>query len=444
LLVPRALALSAILAASLAVGAHTSHIAPQMAIAARASIPGKLAYVHDGSLYVLDGATHTIRRLTHKPSVFAPNDKVLSPTWSHDGRWLAYVLTDGSSSRVWIRRADGSAARAVTPDSGYSYVFGWSSTSDVLAVAPQYAARGGIKLVSPQGSVHVISPGLGVESLVWAPGGTELAFTSHIPAQGKSVQPDALYLVHVSNLHVTREYTLQQRDGSFMRIAAWWPDGKGVLYWLDPMGSASIAADGMQLYTLRWRGKPKPLLTSLGYGDWVTVSGGKALVVQGDYRSSYDHKWLALCMEATGSCQTLVRPRDKIAVDPAWQPGGGEIAFVQARALASAGGFTHRYSQQQWLNSHALWVASPTGSGANQIRGVGGDVHAPVWSRDGRGMLFVRHNALWFDSHVGAANAVKVAQLFQDQSAANYPGPNWSLYFYGHMDWHMLFDWYQS
>jgi TolB protein len=405
--------------------------------ASQSFLPGKLAYVQNGSLFVLDGTTHTLHRLTHAR-------RVLSPRWSHDGQWLAYVLTDGSSSQIWVSRADGSAKSAVTPLGIYTNDFAWSPSSDILAVARAFVPSGGIHLIPAHGLMRTVARGLAIESIAWSPDGTQLAFTAHVYSPHVGIQPESLYVVRIPNLRVTRRYTLPRKDGSFMRLAAWWPDGRGVLYWVDPLGSSSLAADGMMLYSLHWAGKPKPLVTTLGYTDWVTVSGGRAMVVQGDYRATYDNKWLALCTETSGSCRSLVHPKGAIAVDPAWQPGGNEIAFVQARSLLSMGGFTPKHGLQQWLDSNTLWVESTAVAGARQIHSAGGDVHAPIWSHDGHGLLYVGHNAIWYDAHVGAGNPLRIAQLLQRQAALNYPGPNWSLFFFGHMDWHMLFAWYQG
>jgi TolB protein len=438
--IARYIALVVLVATSVLVSG-SSHSAANAA-AAQFFLPGKLAYVQNGSLYVLDGDSHTVHRLTYSVKQLAATTKVLSPTWSHDGRWLAYVLTDLSSSQVWIRRADGSGARTVTPLGFYTNEFAWSPTSDVLAVAGAYGPRGGIHLVPVQGPVRTVAAGLDIESLAWAPGGKQLAFTAH-PSSSHGNLPDVLSLVTFPGLRVTTWYTLPRRDGSYMQLVGWWPDGKGVLYWLDPLGSASLAADGMMLYNLHRSGKPKPLVTTLGYPDWVRMSGGSALVVQGSYRATYDNKWLTLCTETSGSCRTLLRPAGSVAIDPAWQPGGHEIAFVKARSLTSMGGFTKKVGAQQWLDTNHLLVASAGGAGASQIRAAGGDAHAPVWSSDGRGLLFVSHDVLWYDAHVGAGNAVRVVPLFVNQSDMLYPGMNWSLFYYGHLDWHMLFAWYQ-
>jgi TolB protein len=230
-----------------------------------------------------------------------------------------------------------------------------------------------------------------------------------------------------------------------MRIAIWWPDGTGVLYWVDPMASASLAADGMQLSSLRWGAKPKPLVTTLGYPDWVATAGSKALVVQGASREAYQNKWLSLCTESPATCRPIVRRSGMVSTDLAWAPGGRILAFVEARALpGSVCCFTNR-TMQSWLDSHTLWIAQGGGSNVSRIRSVGGDIHDPVWTQDSRGMLFVSHNAIWIDSHVGAGNPRKVVQLFQSQAAAlNYPGPNYSLFDHGHMDWNALFAWYQG
>jgi hypothetical protein len=93
------------------IGLHVS--TSSSAGAAQIFGPGKLAYVQNGSLYVLDGTAHTLRRLTR-------SGKALSPEWSHDGQWLAYVVTNGTNSQVWMSRGDGTSARAVTSTSTYS------------------------------------------------------------------------------------------------------------------------------------------------------------------------------------------------------------------------------------------------------------------------------------------------------------------------------------
>ena len=60
-----------------------------------------------------------------------------SPTFSLDGRWLAYVVTpqtaDGSPSQLWVARADGAGAHEVAK-LAVDWLVGWSPTADQLAV----------------------------------------------------------------------------------------------------------------------------------------------------------------------------------------------------------------------------------------------------------------------------------------------------------------------
>ncbi len=84
----------------------------------------------------------------------------------------------------------------------------------------------------------------------------------------------------------------------------------------------------------------------------------------------------------------------------------------------------------------------PSGSLAwDAIRPKPAGVSAPRWTRDGRGLLFVKNGALWLDVHYGASNPQPVVQLippntFPDQSSVS------QLWYYGHIDWSELYAYY--
>ena len=65
-------------------------------------------------LYIMDIATGKTRLLT-------PELPGYRPAWSPDGRWIAFMTTVyDNSGDIWIIRADGTGAQAITAANGIS------------------------------------------------------------------------------------------------------------------------------------------------------------------------------------------------------------------------------------------------------------------------------------------------------------------------------------
>lgn len=127
---------------------------------------GELAVVSRGSLWVLDGATGTLRRVP------TPGMTPLDPAFSWDGRWLAFLGSSASPSAqaytVWLASGDGSGAHQIVAGGG---LIGWSPVSDVLAVTTGNT----IQLVRPSGSARTLVRAPGIGSAVWSPDGSSMA-----------------------------------------------------------------------------------------------------------------------------------------------------------------------------------------------------------------------------------------------------------------------------
>jgi hypothetical protein len=71
------------------------------------------------------------------------------------------------------------------------------------------------------------------------------------------------------------------------------PDGKWILYAIDPMGSASLAADGLTLKAIRVTGgRSYTVESGLLYSDYRAWCGGKLVMTAGGDRISTHDKWL--------------------------------------------------------------------------------------------------------------------------------------------------------
>jgi hypothetical protein len=412
--------------------------APAAANVAQQAYAGdRLAYISGGKLYV--GYPGPPRLVLGPGSAF-------QPVFSYDGRWLAFLRQRwqgyaASSQQLWLARADGSGSHAVSAMGGLSVDgFQWSPSADVLAVQP-VSTKGDslpIRLIPVQGPAYAVPSHL-QGSFLWLSDGKTLA----IAATSRNGYT-WLDIVSGKRVHSYSVPGVGRYDP--IKLAASWPGASSIVYWLDRGGCLSCIADGTPLYAFNLHtGKTRRLGVGLIYRDWITVSGTHLLAVIGRDRSAFFNKHLEICF-ATGPCRALPGNRSgQIALDPAWALNGGLMAFVVAPAWKTWGFLSGR-RYRHWLDAHILWTAQPDGSMA-RLAGNGGvpmGVQDPQWTRDGRGILFVKDGALWMVPHLGASNAHPMARLVPARFVPNYLGSNHAYqgWYYGHMDWHDLFAWY--
>ena len=327
---------------------------------------GHLAYVSAGTLRTLDGRVGVAGT---------------APAWSHDGRWLAYLAPDGT---LRVVGADGSGAHTVRGATAYA----WSPSSDELAF---FSASGeGLWLAGAAGAAHELAPGL-VGSLAWSADGRTLAYSATLPYTDVLKRSDALYTVPAAGGTPTQRYVAQ---GDGIEVAAWLPDGQGLLIWGDPLHSASLAADGLGLLELRF-GSPTPavLATTLVNRSWLSFAGNRVLLVSGPGRELQADKQLAICDLVAATCQPLTQPEGTVSLDPAWSPNGTRMAFV--RAARWTGPMSSAAAAATWNATRTLWLAQGDGSSPQQVMAAGTGASSPRWSADGAHILYLRDGAVW-------------------------------------------------
>jgi Tol biopolymer transport system component len=94
------------------------------------SARGLIAFVRDGDLHVIQPNGRGLRRLTSTATV-------ASPTWSRDGRRLAFLQGPGVAKQVYVVNADGSGLARVTSEPAGAGPPAWSRNGRSL----YYAAR---------------------------------------------------------------------------------------------------------------------------------------------------------------------------------------------------------------------------------------------------------------------------------------------------------------
>jgi len=238
---------------------------------------GDLAFTRQGLLYVLYGDTGELKQLTN-------SGKACYPAWSFDGEWLAFLLSDGqdeNDGRLWLVRRDGQQAHLVQglPELPNVPNTSWSPTANVLIAKGQE----GLWIVPIAGKPdHIQHAGEYTGYACWSPDGKFLAYNSGpVPSQDSKFpqeRQDILYTFNMETGQTVRQLKSPAETGII--VAAWWPDCKGLLYWLDPSFSASLAADGLELQSFRLGdSQPKALTYGLVYRNWLSFLPNRQLLM---------------------------------------------------------------------------------------------------------------------------------------------------------------------
>jgi hypothetical protein len=125
------------------------------ALALRRADPGRDSYCVGVAVIPLDGRSAprlvdvggdfilNLSDIRSIPDVPVGNAEAVTPKWSPDGRWLAYLRRDGGRTRVWRARSDGSAAEAVTTLEEDARAVRWSGDGRSLIVKTRPGAAAG-------------------------------------------------------------------------------------------------------------------------------------------------------------------------------------------------------------------------------------------------------------------------------------------------------------
>jgi Tol biopolymer transport system component len=371
------------------------------------------------------------------------------PRWSPSGQWLALRKGD---DQVWVMRADGTAAHLLNEGTAAT-TFAWAPARDRLA----FLAGGALVAVDADGSNQQElaagggGPGTGVLGAAWSPDGEWLAYDRvDVLKEGENGSPPerhaSLWRIRADGSGASELLNAGTPSGYGLIAAGWSPDGSRVLYWIDPVFSASLLADGAPLYTVPAEGGATVQLAQavLLHPDFLMpgpADTDRVAVVIGGYRGAWTNKVLHIITVSTGQDVALTSA-DLAASSPAWSPDGQRIAYV---TMPDEGDMGAEPARQALMRRH-IFVANAQGD--PQPQQLMGDPayrdEYPLWSADGGFILFARLNAedrasLW----LVPARGGEPRQIVDELTSAPEPSPLW-LGYYGHVDWDMLLDWWRG
>ncbi|HEU4323285.1 MAG TPA: hypothetical protein VFS21_09040 [Roseiflexaceae bacterium] len=384
---------------------------------------GTLAYIHQGDLWVRGLPAGAPLRLT-------THGRASRPRWSPSGEWISFC----GDSTLYIARADGTDTHIVGP----CVEAAWSPAEDRLLHHDNY----GMRITDPD-SWQSLS--VGGDSAVWSGDGSALALSSvrMLPDQTDSGMPLR-----------SAELRRVPSDGGAARLlssgaaadedilpAGW--AGSTILFWANPLFSASLLADGAPLRAAPTdRGAPLELLPAmLAYPDFLDIApdGARVAATSGGGRASWSDKQIVAIDLASGAQVALSDPH-LAAVSPVWAPDGQRVAYAAAPDAPADSSDTQA---QRALAQRHIWSAHADGTERRRLT----DDPAyrderPRWSDDGESILFARLDqkgqaSVWLMQANGSGLTLVANSLTIDQDNPGQPG------YFGYIPWDNAFAWHQ-
>ncbi len=243
------------------------------------------------------------------------------PSWSPDGKWLAFARHRGSKIYLYVRSADGTTERRLTKRTDPEYDAVWSPSGRRLAFSF-------VKTVPNQGDVEVYT--IGADGNRLQPIAVTDGKLSHEESPGWS--PDGKRIVYSSTRHGNQEIYIADADGkNAIRLTsdpaidahpAWSPDGSRIAFATNRWGDLELAVVGVD-------GRFVTRLThSPGLDDYPAWSpDGKTIALASNREGNFE----IYLIDADGQNPRNLSRHPGIDNFPAWSPDG-RVTFVSNRS----------------------------------------------------------------------------------------------------------------
>ncbi|HWN42548.1 MAG TPA: protein kinase [Thermoanaerobaculia bacterium] len=294
------------------------------------------------------------------------------PAISPDGRWIAF-RSEREGGGIYITSVEGGLARRIA-DVGYNPA--WSPDGRELAVATEGITDPTtrkdvseiLRVDVATGRTRVVVGGTsagedGVQPS-WSPHGWRIAYWGVPTGSARRI----LWTVNAEGGAPSKVLD----DGAMNWNPVWSPDGTWLYFGSDRSGSLNLWRLPIDERSGEVRGNPEPVTTpSTASGFWSLSQDGTRILYAADESKSNVERFPfdPAGLRVTGREEAVTRGSHRVR-SCAVSPDGRRIAF------------------QAMLPREELFVARIDGSGLNQLTDDDFKDRSPVWSPDGRRLLF--------------------------------------------------------
>jgi TolB protein len=202
-----------------------------------------------------------------------------------------------------------------------------------------------------------------VAAPTWSPAGKSIAYRT---AETLKRPCTKIYVMRADGTRARR----LTHDGGCYNNPAWSPEGRRLAFERE-------GASGSSVWTMNINGVGLRRLTHGGLDSDPAWSPDGKTIAFARYTGS-GAIWL---IDADGSNERqLTTPRGEGDIQPDWSPNGGWIAFSRSDDPTEGRGGT-RYR-------HDIWLVRPDGTGLRKLTRHAGGNYSPVWSPDGKRIVF--------------------------------------------------------
>jgi len=325
------------------------------------------------------------------------------PTWSPDGKWIAFISDQSGRDEVWVIDVNGENARKLSDSDTEKDSLAWAPDSKSLAYT---ASDHKLYVVNPEtGAAKAVASAVAgnLSNAQFSPDGKWISFT----------KPDANFRAHFHIVSADGGESRRVTDDTIFSStgARWTADGKKLIFLGDfvPGGSGNLGSNDFSLYSVSLAKDEKdPLSRDVDTEEEAMAAERDAAARRprpagagGGEREKVEVKidWDGLARRVT----RLTRLSENVTTAvPA--PDSASYAFVTV-------------GQEEGRNAVTLYTIQADGSQMRQVTqitsggegegggpgpgGFGGGISALQYARDGRTIYFRSGNGIWSASVPG-------------------------------------------
>jgi Tol biopolymer transport system component len=369
----------------------------------------KIAFVSDRDgneeIYLMNADGSDPTRLTHNPGV----DR--RPFWSPDGGKIAFVSERDGNREIYIMNADGSDSTRLTHSPGRDQALSWSPDGSKIAYISDRDGNEEIYMMNTDGSSQTRLTNNSARDLrpSWSPDSQNIIFSSN---------RDGNWETYTVNINSFSPVNLTDNPASDEE-PSWSPDGNKIIFSSDRDFDGEIYvmdADGSHQTNLT---NNAPVNNAFGLtplpGGEINLDVIPYKIVFESFRETDGKENWELCMiNANGSnLVNLTHTPDIDEMYPQTSPDGRQICFevVEGRSLES--------------KSRNVYVMSIDGTGRKKIAE---NANQPCWSPDGKRIAYLPGEFPRYNPSLFANRGLEIYDLTTHQARRHPNQDIWHMY----------------